>query len=289
MSILIWILLSPFILILVLLFVIIFLCIMPIRYSVDIKKEDELKLFARVSYMFKLVSVVYALENEKSRLNIRVLWFKFGDDKKPKKRKKIKPVNAASSKEVVMRKLEDIKIETSGQAETREVTSLKVDEKQKEPSIKKEAVNEAEEVNETETDEKPLGKIKNILNKIKAVLTYPQGKTIIKLVFNALKKTGKILWPKYLDLTSEVGFGDPAATGYFIGGFEAVSGILKLRGKRRKLNIYGNFTTDNFVWSIDAKAKGSISILRLSLPFILLIIKKPIRKLIKDILKRNKS
>jgi len=137
---------------------------------------------------------------------------------------------------------------------------------------------------EGNTQEEPENDKQNIVDKLKAILTYPELKTIIKLIFNALRKTCRVILPRRLRISGEVGFEDPSTTGFLMGAYEAGVGMLRLRDK---INIIGNFTADSTIIRLNIFARGSVSVARLSIPFIMLVIKKPIRTLIKDILWRK--
>lgn len=126
--------------------------------------------------------------------------------------------------------------------------------------------------------EKEPPKIKQVLPKKPAKsLTYAQGKTIIKLVVPVIKKILRRIKPKYIDISGTIGFPCPADTGLFFAAYESVAGIM---GLRNKIRLAGEFNTDITIVKISAKIRGKINMLRITLPMLGLLLKKPIRKLI---------
>ena len=125
-----------------------------------------------------------------------------------------------------------------------------------------------------------------MLNSLKSVLTYPQIKTIIKMTLDALKKMFKVILPRHLDISGEVGFADPSSTGFFIGAYEALVGILSLR---QKIRLTGIFETDKTTVRLNISAKGSLSVARLLIPLLKVIFKEPMWSFIKDIWRKGDS
>jgi hypothetical protein len=117
-----------------------------------------------------------------------------------------------------------------------------------------------------------------------AVLTDSQGKTIIKLVLATIRKILRMFKPKYLDVSGVVGFSDPCNTGLFVGAYEALAAGC---GFRDKVRLEGKFDTDETFIQIKGEVRGSVSIFRLVLPVIGLILKKPVRELLRDIRTKN--
>ncbi|MCL2840001.1 MAG: hypothetical protein FWE05_04430 [Defluviitaleaceae bacterium] len=251
LQIIMWILVGIIGLILILVLLVLFLCAMPIRYKVNGNIGGSADVSAKVSYLLRLVTFSYEYHDGKGISILRIAGIRWRKKKKKPKLKK---------KEVLKQEVSQV----SNPKRKPEPSNSNI-----KPDIK---------------EEKPEGilqKIKNIINKIKTVLTYPQGKTIIKLVYVALRKLGKLIWPKYLRISGEVGFADPSQTGLFVGAYEGIAGAL---GLRHAICLTGDFTAESTVVCLDIAARGSTSILRLSIPIIWLLLKKPIRTLIKDLL-----
>jgi hypothetical protein len=106
----------------------------------------------------------------------------------------------------------------------------------------------------------------------------------MKLGIEALRRIGRVIWPRHLFVSGEVGFADPAATGVFMGAFEALAGAFRLR---HRICLSGDFTAESTVVRLKADARGSLSIARLSIPIIWLLLQKPIRAVIRDVLRKG--
>jgi len=121
------------------------------------------------------------------------------------------------------------------------------------------------------------------LKQAKAVLTYPDLKTIIGLCFQCLQKFAKALKPKRLNISGIIGFDDPAATGWFMGAYEAAAGMINLR---QKIRLIGSYHEKALL--LDIEAKGRTRVFSLLWPFIWLYLKKPIRVVLhKHILRKD--
>jgi len=251
LQIIMWIFIVIFGLIFLLLFLVLFLCVMPVRYKIRASTMNETEAWVHVSYLLRLVTFAYEYREGKGVSTLRIAGFRLGTESGAKKEE-----------------------------------DLDKPKKQKREGIfkltrsKKKSKTEPEE----KPDEKPKKKSDGFIKKVKAVLTYPQGKTIIKLVFEALRRMGRVILPKQLRVTGQIGFADPSATGMFVGAYEALTGALRLR---HKVSLCGDFTAESTVVRLDITARGSISVARLSVPVIWLLLKKPIRKLIKDIMRKE--
>jgi hypothetical protein len=128
------------------------------------------------------------------------------------------------------------------------------------------------------TDERPApepspGYTEKDPHRFKGILTYPELKTIIRLVFQCIKKTAGVLLPKRLDIIGTVGFSDPAATGVMAGIYENAAALLSLRDKVR---LTADFTRPGV--RLKVSAKGSVNGARLLWPVVWLVCKKPIRR-----------
>ena len=132
---------------------------------------------------------------------------------------------------------------------------------------------------------KPKPSLKQKYVKLKSntnmVLTYPNRKAIIGHFLSMLKKQWKILKPKRINISGIVGFTDPSHTGFFFAAYGVVAEFLDIR---RYIQLSGNFDTPHTVVQLQIHAKGSIRLGRMIIPIIGLLLKKEIRKLIKDII-----
>ncbi|MCL2286618.1 MAG: hypothetical protein FWC32_09700 [Firmicutes bacterium] len=233
----------------------------PMRYNVRASTVSggEKTALAKMNYFFWLVRAVYVYEEGDSQFKAYIGWYQLGSRKK--------------------------KVKKAENAVLESVAPSAEQSDEKEPESKAEKM--------PEPDRKPAGRFKSIKDtyaKIKAninvVLTYPNRKIITELIFGTTKKLFKIVKPKHFDIYGTVGFADPAKTGMFIGLYEAIT---ELFGIRQNVRLHGNFDTPSMAADLQVTAKGSISIARMAFPIIMLIIKKPIRTLIKDLLREEDS
>lgn len=126
----------------------------------------------------------------------------------------------------------------------------------------------------------PEKKEPEVLAKAQDVLTYGQLKTIIKLALGTAKKIAKRLRPKKFEVTGIIGFSCPYQTGMFFAAYETVAGIFPLR---KNIDLTGEFNTDETVIRLDADIRGKINIFRITVPVVALLLKKPVRNLIKKL------
>jgi len=240
----------PFVLIVIL------LCIVPIRYSVNAEFSEKTNAIAKASYLFGAVRVLYRYKDGEGHVKWRVFGFPLSFKKTSKTKQNKEDASEAS---------------TAKKAEQTEITpgSTIPGEKQEEKSA-----------------EKPKAGVYKKLKSAKAYLTSTQGKTIIKLALEASKRLFITLMPKHLNIQGSVGFSNPADTGLFIGAYEAIAGVA---GVRDSIRLRGDFDTDKTVIQIILSARGSLSIARLSKPALWLLTKKPIRTGIMALLRKEDS
>jgi len=238
-----------FLLLLPLLLVIIFA---PVRYSIDAKVGEENFALVRVRYLLGLFRLTYEYpaKEGKDALTVAAAWHTFTKPEEKEDKPGVLP-----------------------------------DETPQEEIIPKDVAETAPEKPAEEPPEEPSnkgGSYQKFKNTAQSVLTYPHLKTIISLVFQCLKKTGKVFLPKHVDIYGSVGFSDPSTTGLVMGACESLTGVL---GLRDKIRLYGKFEADNTDICLDIDVRGSVSIARLSWPVIWLVLKKPVRTLIIDLLR----
>jgi len=271
-----WVCSAPLLLVLFIILVTLALAIIPVRYRVKANTGvgTEQAAFAKVNYLFGLIRGTYVYENGESKLKYYIAWFDLSKRRKASKAENFK---------------EDSECQAPYSPE--KSNFLKIFEKYVEPehddSGKRDEVKHPPPA-APKSKSKFSDKINNIKakyaetkSKIDAVLTYPNRKIIMRLVFGTIKKFFKTLKPKHLDISGRIGFEDPSKTGLFMGLYEALADVLKIRNNVR---LVSDFDTPTTVIDLKINAKGSISVARMTRPFIGLLIKKPIRTLIKDLL-----
>jgi len=220
----------------------------PVRYNVNVNtgRDGQNIAHVRATYLFGLVCMTYEYLNGEGATKIRILSIPLGKKKQPPSDSKIKSPNK--------RKL------------AKEAKKAKKSEKTAKPGKPERSI---------------IKKLKGIKDNVTAVLTYPNRKTIIDLVKKMLKKQWKVLKPKKMNISGVVGFADPSQTGFFFAAYGVVAEFLNIR---KHIQLSGNFDTPSTVVMLDIYVQGRISALRMVLPILNLVRKKPIRKLIKEII-----
>jgi hypothetical protein len=115
-------------------------------------------------------------------------------------------------------------------------------------------------------------------------LTLIDLKIIIDILIRYIKKTVKYLLPKRFTVNGVVGLGDPYHTGLLIGGVYAAAGALT---KRQCLLIAGDF--NNCALRLTIEAAGRVSLAGVLSPFIWLVSRKPVFKLLVEHLRQRKN
>lgn len=125
-------------------------------------------------------------------------------------------------------------------------------------------------------------KFKETKAKALDVWNHPDRKQIISLCLTAIWDTIKILMPRHMDVSGDIGFVDPSATGKLFAAYGAACGIFDIAGKIRITPV---FDTDKNIYDLNAHIHGCINIMRTLLPALRLAVKKPVRKLLWQLLK----
>ncbi|MCL2198399.1 MAG: hypothetical protein FWB80_05710 [Defluviitaleaceae bacterium] len=113
------------------------------------------------------------------------------------------------------------------------------------------------------------------------VLTDGQGKTIIKQVVGTLKKVARSLLPEYVNVNGSVGLACPFKTGLLFGAYETIAGMFP--SIKEKVTLTGDFNSDDVVFRLNATVRGKINALRIILPILFMVIKKPMRTFLLDL------
>ena len=252
-----WVLLGLIALVVFVVLLIIILLAIPIRYEVRATtgEDNGNVVFVRISYLLRLVRMVYEYQDGAGQRKVKILWFTLGKKKADLKPRKDKP-------------------DSNDKHETKtRIPFLHTNKTTK-------SVEPEEETPPVKWHQSLKNKYINIKNSINDVLTYPNRKIIIDLALSATKKLFKILRPKRFRVTGTVGFADPSTTGIFVGVCEMVVMHFDI-GKYVRLG--GDFDSSKTEAHLKINAKGSISLGRIVLLSIGLLLKKPVRTLIKDL------
>jgi hypothetical protein len=116
------------------------------------------------------------------------------------------------------------------------------------------------------------------------LLTDGQVKTIIKPILATFIKLIKIILPKHLYVRGVIGFTCPASTGMFFGAYSIVAEAFNLQ---KSVCLAGDFNTNETVFRINAKARGSVSALRIAFPIARLLLIKPVRVFILNMIRKG--
>jgi len=310
-KILLWLFLGIIALPIILLLLIIFfvLCLGRVKYNVDAQVGDEKTARVEISYFLRLVKLIIIYAEGKTETRGRIAWVRIGEHKpqkeKPRKKKRhkknrkkpksidIKDKDFASIGDVIdyakaemnstdhVRKDKDNKIATTNTEQEAESDCVKRTHATHFPIEKPSSPEEEPAQEEEKSGPSFIEKAKQI----RTTLTEIDVKTIIGLVFQCLHKFVKAIKPKRLDISGVVGFDDPAATGWFMGAYEAAAGVTGLRPHIRLLGSYHEKAL-----RLDIQARGRFRLGRLFTPFVWLYLKKPIRTLIhKHLLRKGEK
>ena len=264
-----WIFASPLLLVLFIILLTFVLICIPIGYRVTAKTgAGEYAAQAKFSYLLGLVRGGYAYQKGGGKLDIYIAWFNLTKKREPKAEHK--PGHGEEGSQTVA-KLLSILEKVNEPEEPAPKEKSKLASKQEQKQTAKEGTSFKEKYRD----------FKTMKDK---VLNYPNRKVITALVLGAVKKIIKTLKPKKIDISGIIGFADPSKTGMFIGIYESIVGMLKIR---KHVRLGGNFDTEATVIDLNAYIKGRISIIRMILPIFGLWLKKPIRVLIKDLRRKG--
>jgi hypothetical protein len=114
------------------------------------------------------------------------------------------------------------------------------------------------------------------------LLTLPDHKFIMGLFWQWFKKVGHVILPRNIRAEGVFGTGDPFYTGLLAGAYEATVGMLNLR---EKIRLCGDF--DRSVLELSVDVSGRMSLIQIIRPTIWLILQKPVRKFIKEYIKKS--
>jgi len=146
----------------------------------------------------------------------------------------------------------------------------------------------AQEV-EQETDELPItSKVKHYYNTAISIYTkirnYPNRPQITALFITYTKQTAIHILPRHLHITGEFGLPCPATTGQIFAAYGVAREFIKT-SHNRNVHIRPNFDTEKPIYNMQINTRGHILPIYLLYLTAALAIKKPIRKLIGDLIK----
>jgi len=235
----------------------ILLAALPVSYRIEARTGEEGGSVARVHvrYLFGLVRARYVYEKGTGELDARVAWIKV-----PRGKKK------------------DIPAESLTPQDQNKASHAKHPDSIRTQSNDGHMVQPAKPDSTGSSLKEKLQKIKSNISMVK---DYPNRQIITALTLRTLRKLAKILKPKHIKIAGVLGFTDPAITGLFFAAYEAAAEALRLR---KHIQLSGNFDTQQTHISLQISIRGRISLARTALPLIGLALKKPVRKLIGDLI-----
>ncbi len=251
------------------------LLFVPIKYNISAEKSTRLYANLEIKWFIKAIYFRYKISNKCKKVIFKV----FG--KTIYKNKKDTEEKIKREEEIQEETKEDIKKETH----TKETKESKIDNikaekerkvtKQVETIIKDEKDKAEDIVTEEIKEDSVIQKLKNLWN-------YPDRKEIVDTSIKLIKRIFETLFPQKLDVNLEVGFDNPAITGYIL----ALSSILTLYFGNT-INVYGNFEKSTLNGKLDAE--GKFRLYRIVWALLAFIITKPIRKIIWNYLKNRRK
>ena len=281
----------------------------PICYKADLHGSGnarELTVHAKVSWLFGLIKAVFALENGKTDLSVRIAWKKFGDsdpvedkaedrvEEKPKPEKKA----VMQEKQVIQKEEQQngtpnritdkvVEDETEKIEKTEQSAKIYPESTEKKQRKKKERKEDSDSASKIEqitekikcTYRKFCDKINQITekkDKISDFLTDETHKNAFLKLKNAAFHLFKILKPKKIQGEITFGFEDPSLTGRILAW---ISMIYPWIGEHT--DITPDF--EHRTLSGDLSIRGRLYVITLVVTAIRLILSKAVRRSFKDI------
>lgn len=251
------------------------LLFVPIKYNISAEKSTRLYANLEIKWFIKAIYFRYKISNKCKKVILKV----FG--KTIYKNKKDTEEKIKREEEIQEETKEDIKKENH----IKETKESKIDnikaEKEREVTKQVETIikNEKDKAEDIVTEEI---KEDSVIQRLKNLWNYPDRKEIVDTSIKLIKRILKTLFPQKLDVNLEVGFDNPAITGYIL----ALSSILTLYFGNT-INVYGNFEKNTLNGKLDAECK--FRLYRIVWALLAFIITKPIRKIIWNYLKNRRK
>lgn len=302
----------------------VFIVLMPIRYNARFSYDKKLEINIAVAWIFKIIRLNYSnvAENGKLKLSVfgKILFgkdAKIADGKKKRKKKRVKkqdsvdlPVDFANDEEAKANTTEEAPGDMAAEkgavkAESEEYEAKRDNEPHGSDGVtygrdsgsiapEEEALfggiperGEAyDDSSDTDTDSDGdtgkgiIGRLKELWGKLKALLDYPDKKLIIGATVKLIKRLTTALKPSKVKLKAVIGFDDPGITGRAVGALAFFSGMNGI-----DLSLQGNFNEQELNFAADIK--GKIVLFRFIWPLIVYVLKRPIWKIVKQIIFRK--
>ena len=250
------------------LLLIVIILLVPIRYKLYAKYDDELIVNGEVSFLLRLFKVKFDVKNGESVMDIRYPFVKLIEKIKIKRENKSKKKKHGGEDSKAEEQPETVNIEElksnenegiqradeGNTAESKETEDIK-DKKKKKVKTKNKKVKK-EKIN-----------IRDMVNTVKEQYTQYQGDVVIKLCWELLGKILRALKPKKFKCQMVIGFEDPSVTGMVLGGISMVNAFVPI-----DIKVRGNFEEEEL--SGELETSGKVSVISLIVPIISFIFKK---------------
>jgi len=231
---------------LIVLVLVIFFSLVPIRYNLDAKIDSIDGIIATfyVTYLFRFMRWVWNIKDgvtlhmRQIGVFMRVTSSAY-DEYKPKKEK--------PKEEVKEKKPTDY-------AKLLELSTKYI---MKDSSKHYKAV-EGESPSGLEVLETLLQMKDDAIEKIESILTYPHLKTIINLVKRTFKKVGRAVRPQHIDVNGEFGFADPTTTAIYLEQYEIYTAMY---GIRHLIQLDGDYDVATVIEDVKATQQGQLELL----------------------------
>lgn len=263
--------------------------LVPVRYRVEGTVGENSSVRLRVTWLLHLISLMYSYEKgslSENKTVIKIAGYTLRKRKpkekphsKPKKKLTAKPPE--NSREPLselperMPSAEQLIQETEPSESSPKTVPPPPKEKDAKPKKKR-------------RKQKPIlqaDQAKSIIERwdtLKAVLTYPDSKIIMRLCLQFAQKELRAIKPTKIKVVGQVGLDDPCHTGLLLGAYEMAAGMW---GLRRDIQISGDFTKP--VLQLDMAVAGALRIGSLIKPVIWLLVQKPVFRIIIKYLKSD--
>lgn len=263
--------LGLFLLALLILILIIFFIILFSNASLDfaLSFNNELKYIIKVKYLFGIIK--YKYNYHKNEAEFKILGKNFIKNKD----KSLKNDYNKNNELVYIKNIEDKDLKKAPYKHNKDLE--KDINKAVKKDIKKEQLKKNTAYKNNKQNNKKNNKIFSLLKEI------DNKKEIIDAFKSFLKKIIKAIKLKKLKINFELGLDDPAATGQLFGLISIFLALIK--AKNSSINLKPNFNQEIYKGDLSFNIKTSL--LRLIYPVCFFIFKKPIRKLLLKLFKKE--
>ncbi|MCP1109281.1 hypothetical protein [Ohessyouella blattaphilus] len=227
----------------------------------------------KVSWLWSLLRIRFSYSKEDSKLSVKILWFELIKEESPDE-SSYENTSEISHEVVPAREDsgESIPVTKESPPPQAEAPRISTEEKVKteKTSWKDKAMKIFQKIKYT------LKSIYDKITSVKDFLNEETTKIALRYFFKQLKKLLRRLTPKRFKGSVNIGFDDPATTGYLMAGYSA----LKPLAAFKEIELYPDL--ENKVLSGDLYIKGKIRMVYFLGMAITLLLKKEIRQTVKD-------